>query len=316
MSKSGTFRCDEALADPALLVWTDLEKVIEWQGPSWVFVGDRPQGPGEALRHYNLVMGISAAALSKDRRGNSTLRLHKNATLPMSQKKNRKFRTVSKYVDKLAESAPPGKLCGQRFTYTRAEKEPLVMLEMLVQQVLKDGAETAATTPSMGAQALPSQRKVHPLKMMSIFRDVLKSEEEIFRFDLFNLNERCVKLLRKVQAFCVEQSPLDYPMDEFGDDSKLNDCFSHMLAGVVGSERHQPTRFEEACVLVKEVVDLEGDFEYRNAKSRCFVEGDGNKKATDPFHTSPEDDILLRDRTMFGIIFGMDDAPGGGMTML
>ncbi|KAE9375177.1 hypothetical protein N431DRAFT_463284 [Stipitochalara longipes BDJ] len=37
---------------PKGLEWIDLEKVIEWQDPSWVFVGDRPKLPTECFRHY------------------------------------------------------------------------------------------------------------------------------------------------------------------------------------------------------------------------------------------------------------------------
>jgi hypothetical protein len=261
-------------------------------------------------------MGISAAALSKDRHGKSTLRLHKNASLPISQNKNRKLRVMSKYADMMTENTLPGKIRGHRFTFTRAASEPLAMLEMLATRNLEDSVEMVAATPSNRTTKSLSQPKIHPLKMIATFKSVLKSDEEILRFDLFTLNERCVELLRKVQAPCIEQSPLDYPADEYGGDSKLNSCFSHMLAGVLGLERHQPTRFEEACDVVKQIVESEGKIEYRKAKIQCFIIGDGNKKITDPFHTPPEDNFLFYQRPLFSRIVIVDGPPGSEVTII
>lgn len=110
------------------------------------------------------------------------------------------------------------------------------MLEMLVAKYLESKVDQAGKAPTNERKHSPTQPTVHPLTMLSIFKDCLKSEESIIRFDLFTLNQRCVKLLWKVQAVCVEQSPLDYPVEKYSGDRQLNGCVSHMMAGVLGLE--------------------------------------------------------------------------------
>jgi hypothetical protein len=192
--------------------WTDLEKVIELQTPTYVFAGDHPKNPGDCFRHYQLVVGTSVTALSRDRHRKSTLRFHRNRSIPLEQKRNRKLNLMSKYVDILnfsPENAKPGT---PRWLPTRAVEEPLVMLKMLIANYLERNVHQSAA-PSRNTSS--SHPKVHPLRMISIFKDCLKSEEMVFRFDILALDERCVRLLRKVQAVCLEQSPVDYPSDEY-----------------------------------------------------------------------------------------------------
>ncbi|TVY36175.1 hypothetical protein LOCC1_G005951 [Lachnellula occidentalis] len=298
---------------PKDMEWIDFEKVIQWQSPSWIFVGDRPQSPEDCFRHYSLVMGTSATAFSKDRRGKSTHRLHNTSQttmVPMSQKRNRRLKFVSTYVDLMYEFVRKGKYGGFRSGGTRAATEPLVMLEMLVAKYLKTNAETAGVVVST------AQRKVHPLSMITIFKDCLKSEEAMLRFDLLALNQRCVELLRKVQRYCVELSPLDYPRDEYDSDGSLNSCFIRLLAGESGLECYQPTRFYEACLTVKEMIAEVGDEEYGKSQSRSFINEDGGKKVTDPFHTPTEDVMSLAMRSNFGRIIIDTGSPEDELTWL
>jgi hypothetical protein len=190
------------------------------------------------------------------------------------------------------------------------------MLEMLVSKYLEsnaEGARKAATTTTKNSSTRP---KVHPLSMISIFKDHMKSEEEIFRFDLLTLNQRCVELLLKIQAICLEQSPLDYSLDEYGGDRLANSCFGHMIAGELGLERQQPTRFREACLLVKGVIESTGDEEYRNSRARRFIKGDGNKKVTDTFSTPVADIVLFSDRALCSQIIITDGPPGSELTII
>ena len=127
---------------------------------------------------------------------------------------------------------------------------------------------------------------------------------------------------RKIQAVCVEQSPIEFPPGEYNGDSHVNDCFSHMMAGVLGLEgvrgleRYQPTRFVEACEMVIELAGTEGDAEYRKAKSRCFVDGDSIKIAVDKFETPTTDIILLYMRAMTSRIIIADGSPEHGFTWI
>ncbi|CZR61917.1 uncharacterized protein PAC_11814 [Phialocephala subalpina] len=308
---------------PKSVEWVDLEKVIEWQSPTWIFVGDRPENPGDCFRHYKMVMGISATVLSRDRNGKSTLRLKKTATtttLPISQKKNRKLKLMSTYVDLMNEAPnqnnqPRGGRNGNvRWIRTRAATEPLVMIEMLVAKYLEN--ETPSLVSGIQNKSSSTHLRVPPLSMISIFKDYLKSEEKIFRFDLLALNQRCVELLRKIQKVCVEQSPLDYPADKYGGDRHANSCFSHMMAGELGLERCQPTRFQEACLLVKDVIENVGDEEFEKSESRCFIKGDGTKVVTDSFSTPIEDVVMFYERAKTRAIILVDGPPGSEITIV
>ncbi|KAE9375178.1 hypothetical protein N431DRAFT_463285 [Stipitochalara longipes BDJ] len=193
---------------------------------------------------------------------------------------------MSKYVDHITTTPKHAKAKGGHWALDRAELDPLVMLEAMGKSATNRGN---------------IRQNNSPLQMLHVLKDCLKSEEAIIRFDLLSMNERCVKLLRDVQEVCVTQSPLDFLLEEYGGDSNLISCFNHMLGGAVGNalgvdlKRHQASRFQEACLLVKKLVEGEGSIEYDLVKSRCFINGDG-KKVIDSFETSVEDSILFRNR--------------------
>jgi hypothetical protein len=223
---------------------------------------------------------------------------------------------MSKYVDLMNTSRKQARTGGARWASTRATNEPLAMLEMLVAKYVESEVDKAGRMSTNGKKKSSTHPTIHPLGMISIFKDYLKSEETIFRFDLLTLNQRCVELLRKVQAVCVEQSPLDYPVEEFASDHQFSNCFSHMMAGVLGPDHQQLIISQEACLIVKEVVKAEGDVEYGKAKSRCCIKGDGKKKVMDEFATPVEDTILLSDRAKFGRVIIIDGSPGSGITII
>jgi hypothetical protein len=187
------------------------------------------------------------------------------------------------------------------------------MLEMIVTRRLEKQKEstTQSSPPATSkSRSNNSQPKLAPIGMISILKGCFQDEEKIFRFDLLRLNERCVKLLRKISKVCVEQSHLDYPPapGKCAADRYVSGVVKHMLAGVAGVERHQPTRFLEACLLLKEVVEAEGDEEWKQAENRCFHLG-VRKQVTDEFETPPEDLLLIHECQKFGrIIF--DDGKG------
>ncbi len=169
---------------------------------------------------------------------------------------------MSKYIDLTNAPRKEARTGTMRWVSIKAATEPLVMLEMLVAKYLESKADNVGEVPTNGKKHSPMHPTARPLSIISIFKYSLKSEESISRFDLLTLNQRCVELLRKVNAVCVEQSPLDYLMEKYGGDRQLNSCVSHMMAGVLSLQRHQPTRFQEACLFVKEVVEAAGDAEY------------------------------------------------------
>jgi hypothetical protein len=257
-------------------------------------------------------MGVSATAFSVDRGGKPTVPFHKNATLPFTQKKNRRLKIMSTYVDLMYATRAQAKPGSARWVPTRAAEDPLAMLELLVAKCLEEYIDTVQSSSAHVNKDSLTRPKVHPLRMLSIFKDRLKSEDNILRFYLLTLNDRCVEILRNAQAVCVKESPLDYPMEEYDGDTHLNGCISNMLAGMAGLARSQPTRFTEACRIVKEVIETEGSIENEKANTRCFLKVDDEKIVIDNFRTPPEDNLLLSDRAHFGriIIADADDGPG------
>lgn len=113
--------------------WTDLEKMINWEGSTYIFLGTRPEDPGECFRHYQFVMGVSVIARGKDRRGKSTAKLTSKGNLPISKNMARKFHLMSRFAElEVTESGrhlDPG---SPRFTATRAAEDRIAMLEMIV----------------------------------------------------------------------------------------------------------------------------------------------------------------------------------------
>jgi hypothetical protein len=280
--------------------WTDLEKLVEWQGPSWIFLGDRPETAKECFSHFNLIMGVSAISKSRDRHGAGTYKFDSRG-MPRAQNKNRKLRLTSVYTNCGWEG--PWRV-GVALHATRAHGDPIVMMEMIAAADLKKKFEANASANRTRMSL--KEPKVTPLKMLSKVKECLKSEESMFRFDLFELNQRCVELLRRVQKICVEKSPLDY--HDYEIDQRLNWLFAHMLAGHAGAKRAHPTRFIDTCLLVEELVDAEAGIEIEKAKGRCFTDGDVTKEVKDDFKTPFEDNILVSDRRTFGrmIIVGED----------
>jgi hypothetical protein len=280
--------------------WTDLEKLIGWEGSQWIFFGDRPETPDECFSRYIFVMGVSTVAAARDRRG-KLMHDFEARGVPQAQRKNRKFRLMSRYAELGCSGWNAGKIGGPRYTPTRARGDPIVMLEMLTAKTLEEKLDGTKISPYK-ARKLSKQAKLAPLAMLSTLKECFKAEELVFRFDFLTLNQRCVELLRRIQKVCLEQSPLDYPNVEYAGDQQVNNCFMHMVAGEFGVERNQPTRFEEACLLLQEVVEAEGAAEFDRAKTRCFTESDDAKKVTDDFKTPDEDNILLSERimSMFG----------------
>lgn len=97
------------------------------------------------------------------------------------------------YIGLQNEESVKGKVRGARWTHTRAATEPLVMLEMHVGKVL---GENTTITKSCSSAKRSMRPKLSLIQMIKIFKDHLKSKEEIFCFDIFSLYQRCVKLLR------------------------------------------------------------------------------------------------------------------------
>lgn len=88
------------------------------------------------------------------------------------------------------------------------------------------------------------------------------------------------------------------------------------MAGVLGLERYQPTRFPKACLIVRYMITEVGDEEYEKSKSRCFIKGDGTQKVIDSLSTPIEDILLLSERAKFGRIIVANHPNGSGFTMI
>lgn len=249
---------------PPDMKWSDLDYVIEKHGDPWIFVGERPQTLSKCFVHLNLSLGIRPSALAQDRilRSNSKASPRQKSLTKASQ--TRDLKNISRYVQ-LSE-----RLDRRTFLLSRASEEPGTMLEMLVNKYI-DAEDLNCPANSYGERKKEKKkgnRLLTPIQSITVFKAALKADDFPLRFNMMDLNQRCIELFRRIQKTCIEQSPIDYPPEKYGSDRGLNSVLSRMFAGHAFKGRTQPTRFVEACQLLAEVIASEGNVEYLNSEAR------------------------------------------------
>ncbi len=81
----------------------------------------------------------------------------------------------------------------------------------------------------------------------------------------------------------------DDPPEHYGGDRYLLQCLCNIMGDLLDSRRRESSRYPEGCLVFKDVIERHGNEEDRKSKSRCFINDDGNKKATESFSTPVED---------------------------
>jgi hypothetical protein len=181
---------------------------------------------------------------------------------PLSkQRLHRRLSPISRYLN------ASHTIEGFKMKPNRASENPFVMMERLVNQLSNSKDISCPANPNNEKKSNETYVTT-PIQSLRVFKEALKEDDLPLRFDLMSLNWRCIQLLRRIQKICVEQSPTDYPAKDYDGDDKINVVIMQMLAGVAGVPRRQPTRFPEACALVREFTAREGNLEYMLAQER------------------------------------------------
>ncbi|KAH8732430.1 hypothetical protein GQ44DRAFT_821706 [Phaeosphaeriaceae sp. PMI808] len=247
-------------------IWADLDYIIEKHGDAYLFVGERPTEPVECFRHLCLAFGCSAAFFSMNKKNYVDGRHSKNPSQASYQaySRKRRLRPISRYAQ--ASLAHHGFILEQ----TRASKDPVVMMKRLIDSLVnaKD-----VSRPADPYNEKTDQKACHmkPLQSLAIFKAALKMDDFPLRFDMASFNWRCLRLLRRIQKICVEESPCQYPKEEYGGDLNLRCCVVRMFRSLGVMNDFQPNRFNETCALLIEVMTMKGNKDYLKAEARTGI---------------------------------------------
>lgn len=177
-------------------------------------------------------------------------------------------------------------------------------MEALVSRLINSKDVTCPANPH-NEEAYKKTHFLTPLQSLKIFKEALKEDDLPLRFDMTSLVWRCMDLLKSLQHLCLELSPLDYSVSEWSGDYHVRTIVMHMLEGVAGAKREQPTRFDEACVIVHDVIAREGNVEILAAQRRTvIVRGPARVEEEDPedFEDPAENFVPYRLRGLMGHI--------------
>ncbi|KAF2871918.1 hypothetical protein BDV95DRAFT_606486 [Massariosphaeria phaeospora] len=243
--------------------WADMDYIIDMHGEPWIFVGGKPELIQQCHSRFELAMGTSAAVLTRNHPGPAH-RWVARGHLPTNTNRSRIRKSFS--IVRYAQASQWNS--GQDTKDARATNNPGVMLEALVKKYLDADDLGCFANPLAGKKK--GRQILTPLQCLAVFKQAMKADEFALRFDLLTLNRRCVEFLRRVQRVCVLRSPLEYSPQDCDVDVALIPV-AHMLSGVAGAPRQQPTRFRETCQLLRKVIAEEGNAEYLKAAARVGV---------------------------------------------
>ncbi|CAN9098938.1 unnamed protein product [Alternaria alternata] len=204
---------------PEGLQWADMDWLIERQGSDWMFMGKRPKQGSTFGKHVNLILGFSA----------------------------HKFTAV--YRSRNPEAETEYNVGGPRHKkpvgVSKAKNDILVMVECLVNDFQGKPDDTCKPLSS--------------LEKLSIFKLAIERDESAFAFDVMDFNLRCIRLLQEIQKYALTFAPLDYPTSKFTGGLSMNNVIGDMLYDLGGNQRHHASIFPVAAVILRKVVQREGN---------------------------------------------------------
>jgi hypothetical protein len=249
---------------PTDLKWADLDYIVGKYGDSWLFTGERPKTLRSCVIQLGLSFGDNLSMYSRNKKMETDSRIMKRIKNrgedPGPRFLKRQLMCISRYAQ-LSE-----RIEGKKCMLSRAAEDPGVMLEMLVNKYL-DTEDVNRSADPYNEKKTKEHRIMTPLQSFTVFKTALKADDFPLRFNMIDLNERCVELFRRIQRVCLERSPLDYPLDQYGADKDLVAVLGHMFIGIANSEITQFSRFRDACELLAEVINKDGNVEYLKAEA-------------------------------------------------
>ncbi|KAF2119827.1 hypothetical protein BDV96DRAFT_595451 [Lophiotrema nucula] len=249
--------------------WEDLDYMINMQGSDYVFAGARPKTALECCRRQGLVFGEPASKWALDKSGRSHSREWERESktgervYPGKKYRMRWLRMTSKWVRECWIMGPDS------LSASRAQEDPLHMLECHVRHYIEERPSKQGSGVNSNMTALQS---------LQVLKDVLKDDEFILRFDLTAMNRKCIDLFRRIQSFCIAESPEYYVVEQVSGDRRIKVMLDKILIGEAMPYMRDgsPSHFIEVCVQLAKLIHGEGNAELMKAEARHNVQrGDG-----------------------------------------
>ncbi|KAH7135234.1 hypothetical protein B0J11DRAFT_502074 [Dendryphion nanum] len=249
--QSGLLPCDTK--------WQDIDFIIDHQGEKHLFVGSRPQAINKIYTAHCIARGMSLTKLTTTHQGQPS-QLHN----PKNTGKSRALEPMAIYA------SVTRKWKDRRIVETRAQGDIGALREQVVAAYI---ARHPHETEIQDTETSPTTRKkkrnytpLSPLQILQTFARALHADALPLSFNLFALNERCLRTLREVRDYCVAEAPELYERDRFAMDTQLGGFVSFLF--YVHASGFAQDEFPAACKILRKVVEAEGGLELERARER------------------------------------------------
>jgi hypothetical protein len=222
---------------PEGLQWADMDWLIERQGSDWMFMGKRPKQGSTFGKHVNLILGFSAHKFTAVYRSRNP-----EAETEYNVGGVRRLEYHARRCELGTDREPRHK---KPVGVSKAKNDILVMVECLVNDFQGKPDDTCKPLSS--------------LEKLSIFKLAIERDESAFAFDVMDFNLRCIRLLQEIQKYALTFAPLDYPTSKFTGGLSMNNVIGDMLYDLGGNQRHHASIFPVAAVILRKVVQREGN---------------------------------------------------------
>lgn len=216
--------------------WADIDYLIEKQGESYMFVGDRPTTMFKCSVQLRLACGISLSTLWREKAAVIDHRLQ--VQVPS---RDPRYLKIFSALDQEFER--------RNGEFERAAFDPICMMERLIINHMQETRKKRYTR-------LQHQEKgLTPLQTLSVFKKAMKADEFAVRFDVSTLNTVCIQLMRAIQShYQVHQSHRGDMM------------FTQTAMDLItNSSKRDDPKLSKVWSLVQEVIDNIGNHSYLNA---------------------------------------------------
>jgi len=232
---------------PNNLQWADMDWLIEQQGSEWIFMGEKLEHSADIGQRIMLVMGIRVPKFDKD------YKLHKSGKDSVSRvSAARRLSFHARYFESACDREPRDKKHRHVEGDAEIRKETLAKLEWLI----KDDQMKSKSVC----------KNVSSLDKLHFFKRVVGEDEITLRFDVMELNVRCIQILLKVYQYARAVAPRDYPPAIFKSDMWLVAAVAHMLYDMGEKKaRKDPWIFPVVGIMLRKMIEKEGDSALKGA---------------------------------------------------
>ncbi|KAF2655842.1 hypothetical protein K491DRAFT_406655 [Lophiostoma macrostomum CBS 122681] len=265
-------------------VWKDMDWIIGKHGENHLFAGPRPQ-------------------FRKDFHYRSDIAFGQDPQQAPGAGKIRRLNIVSSYTQ-------ANMSIEDRTSATKAVPDrPEALLHLMcLADPSNDTAENEEPAPKRKVKGKKKKAKRNrtktkktntPVELLTIFREKLKEDEFVLRFDTMRLFLGCIKVLRRIQAHVIRYAPFDYPPEQYGRGLGVNTCVSGVLWELAGYPIMHTEQFPAVDKILVDFIKEEGSVEYDRAVARVpnvNSKGDSAPEPEPSFECPVEDHVPIHTR--------------------